>query len=258
MKGKVATVLLCLAFGAGFGVFGAWSAARLWSHFSAWAAARDWEPVPARILSAGLETRRESEGTTMQRVTAAYSYRFADRDYRGDRVGLTDGSDNLDDWQGRQFSRLDGARASGAPVTAWVDPSRPERAVLDRDIRWPFVAFMTPFAILFSLVAVGALAAIRPIMKAPVQKLDAAAPAAPGTGIRPGSLAEVRAAWLMAVCWNLIVIPGVFLYFTRVGLHNWFAVIPLLLAVVGASIVVRAIRLAMAYHRLGEAHSLRQ
>ena len=53
---------------------------------------------------------------------------------RGTRIGLArwGGADNIGDWQADWHARLSDALARQQPVAAWVDPDRPERAVLER------------------------------------------------------------------------------------------------------------------------------
>jgi hypothetical protein len=49
--------------------------------------------------------------------------------HRPQRAGTGFEKDNLHEW----YERLDRARRSGATVNVWVDPQRPEHAIIDRD-----------------------------------------------------------------------------------------------------------------------------
>jgi len=107
----------------------------------------------------GPEFRGWGDGGTVFAVQARYRYEWAGRAYESTRIGLpgSAGSDNIDDWHHAWDSRLRAARDGGPPVTAWVDPQHPERAVLDPHLRWRKLLFMLPFALLFPLMAAGAL-----------------------------------------------------------------------------------------------------
>lgn len=121
-------------------------------------AVRGWEPVSARVLAADLQTSRSSKGGVSYRATTRYAYRWNGRDHEGTRIGLArwGGADNVGDWQEDWHDRLSDALARQQPVAAWVDPDRPERAVLERRPRWGLLAFHGLFAVLFTPVGIGA------------------------------------------------------------------------------------------------------
>lgn len=116
-----------------------------------------WQPVSAQVIETRLDTSRGSKGGATYAVRARYAYRVNGRDFEGQRVGLLDwGYDNIGDWHHDWHARLDDARQREQPVAAWFDPQRPERALLDRGVRWGLMAFHLPFGVLFTGVAVGA------------------------------------------------------------------------------------------------------
>ena len=90
--------------------------------------ARDWVPVEADI--AHVDTG-----------TATYVYYWQEKRYASDRVGTfrPGGSTDLDDWEHRMDKMLSEAVEQKKPVTAYVNPTDPAEALLDREIRWKFV-----------------------------------------------------------------------------------------------------------------------
>lgn len=116
-----------------------------------------WQPVPAQVLEAALDESRGSKGGSTYAVRARYAYRVNGQDHEGRRVGLVEwGSDNVGRWQHDWYARLQDARQREQSVLAWVDPARPARSILDRNVRWGLMAFHLPFAVLFTAVGVGA------------------------------------------------------------------------------------------------------
>jgi hypothetical protein len=91
-------------------------------------------------------------------VSARYAYRFDGRDHEGTRIGLDRwaGADNIGSWHQDWHHRLEDARSREQPVAAWVNPQRPEEALLERSVRTGMTLFRLPFAILFTGIGVGA------------------------------------------------------------------------------------------------------
>ena len=119
---------------------------------------RNWVPVSAHVQDVQLETHRGSKGGSTYLVKARYAYRVGGRDFESTRIGLDTwvGSDNVGDWHHRWHALLSDARAREQPVAAWVDPSAPQRAVLERQPRWGLLLFRLPFALIFTAVGMGA------------------------------------------------------------------------------------------------------
>ncbi|QJW83574.1 DUF3592 domain-containing protein [Ramlibacter terrae] len=86
-----------------------------------------------------------------------------------------------------------------APVTVWVDPQRPHRAVLDRDIRWGMVIFHIPFALLFTAIGGAALYAFLYLLVTPTRVLEARKK--PQVREAADNRVQGGALWLMAVFW---------------------------------------------------------
>lgn len=131
-----------------------------------WWQARGWVETPCWIESAGLKHNDESS-----RATATYRYEFAGRTYHGDKVTFHVGSDNIGDFQStahREISRYAPAKSAKAereagasgrkPFRCYVNPAKPDEAVLYRTLRWEMEAFMAIFALTFPAVGAGLVA----------------------------------------------------------------------------------------------------
>ena len=159
MKDKIGPVLFCLAFAIPFGGVGLWASWVVASTLrDAWSA-REWVKVRADVITADM---RQSAGrrSTTYRADAVYRYTYDGMDYTGSRLGLVAmGSDNIGDWQEEMADFLQAARDEKRQITVFVNPAIPTQAVVDRAIPWPMMLFLTPFALGFGGVGVGALAA---------------------------------------------------------------------------------------------------
>lgn len=133
----------------------------------------DWVPVSAQVLDVRLDQHQGRKGGVTYLVKARYAYRHEGRDYESTRVGLEarPGADNIGDWHERWHDLLSDARAREQPVAAWVNPRRPEQAVLERRVRWGLALFRLPFALLFTAVGVGAgVVFVRALLGLPIQQ----------------------------------------------------------------------------------------
>lgn len=152
---RLPILLFCAVFALGFGAGGIFAGLRpvLQTLAEAWEV-RDWQPVPAEVLEAELQQSRGSKGSTTYAVKTRYRYSVGGQSFEGERIGPSDsgGSDNIGDWHERWHERLQQAREGKLRQLAFVDPARPQRAVLERGIRWGLMAFMLPFALLFTTV----------------------------------------------------------------------------------------------------------
>jgi hypothetical protein len=136
--------------------------------FAKWWAARQWVEVPCWIESA--ELRVSHDDSTTYQATASYRYIYQDRAYHGNRVGLSGGSDNIGSFQQRvhrelmqhtgprqQSAERDPSRIGTKPFRCYVNPARPEDAMLYRELRWEMQAFMAIFALTFPAVGAGVM-----------------------------------------------------------------------------------------------------
>ncbi len=218
-SGRGAVVLLTL-FGLpflGIGVFmGYRTGAMLWR----WSEAKGWEDVPAVIEHVELETHHGDDSTTYE-VVCRYRYRFSGEEHTGEEVGLVPGADNLGSWHERTHARLRAAYERGEAVTCYVDPGRPGRALLDRELRWGLMGFHLIFVVCFGgvgagLIAGGAYARRSAARKAALQEAHGGEPWLwnpqwASRRIRSGSKTAAIATTGFAAFWNAISAPVAFI-----------------------------------------------
>ena len=194
---RFGALAFCLLFALGFGAGGIFGGVLPLAETArtAWAS-RSWQPLPASILEVDFETGRKGTGA----VHARYRYVVDGKPYESDRIGTgRGGMDNIGTWQRDWFRQLKAARDAGRPVTAWVDPARPWRAVLDRSVRWSMVAFHMPFALVFTGVGLAALWGACYLLVTPSRQLTREG------GVQRRMLGDGQmrngALWFMALFW---------------------------------------------------------
>ncbi len=141
--------LLGILFGLPFAAAGVFVAALMVKSLAAHHATQSWVETPALVTRAELVVHDDDdEGTTYQ-ATAEYEYDYAGQHYRGSRVGLHPGSDNVGDYQQRIHAELKSHQTSGQPFRCYVNPAAPDEAILYRDLRWELIAFYDIFILVF-------------------------------------------------------------------------------------------------------------
>lgn len=250
MKSKIVTILFALPFAIGFGLGGYFGLSSLASHLWGAVEARTWQPVDATVNDVTLaRTSKRS-----RRVEALYSYEVGGKRYRGTRVGLVQGGDNIGDWQLEQFERLNAARQSGTPIQIWVSPNDPTSAIVDRDIRWGMLMFMVPFAVLFPLVSVGACWVIYRTVRARADAFDGAAKEIANNprAIVSDARKSLRAIWLFAIVWGLISFPISFVFLSQKTPSSPAALFILIFPLIGVLLLYGAIRKTLQWRKHGE------
>ena len=254
MKGRILVSLFALPF---FGV-GVWM---LWSVSSTLYDAyqmQDWVQVEARLSAAGYRTHSGEDSDTYE-AYATYHYVVQGQTYRGDRVGLAKGADNIGDYQrdiGRNLSR---AQTSGEAILVYVDPNDPSQSVIDRGVRWGLMGFKSIFLFVFGGVGLGLLILT---WRAPKDKdhSDPRYADAPWLlnddwqteTIRSNSKRSMYGVWALAAFWNLISAPLPFLLYDEVvNKENYIALVGLLFTAVGIWLLSWAIRVTLEWKRFG-------
>lgn len=138
--------------------------------FADWWRARNWVEMPCWIESAELKEDDGGDSTTYKAV-ATYRYNYEGREYRGERVSLGKGSDNMGNFQRDAHAELaahvagpaasaeaDPRQPGAKPFRCFVNPRQPDESVLYRMFRWQMQAFMAVFALTFPAVGAGLVA----------------------------------------------------------------------------------------------------
>jgi len=168
--------------------------------------ARTWTPVRARVISSGLRrhTSTDSDGhtSTTWKLDILYEYRFRGHTYRSNRYGFVGGSSS------GYYGKRDMARRhpAGSRVTAWVNPSDPARAVIERGYTLSHLIFLVP--LLFAGVGLLLLRKgrrARKVSRAP--GLPAVDEAAGPLRLEPGAVRAKKLGAFLFFClfWNGIV-----------------------------------------------------
>ncbi len=174
------------------------------------------------------------------------------RHYTGTRVAIDTGADNIGGFQHRLYYDLNAAHERGTPVTAYVDPDEPTRAVLNRELRPGLFALKGIFALVFGGVGFGLLFGARYAAKkmAAEEKLEQRFPDEPwrwrpewANGRIAGSArAAAYVAIAFAVLWNLISLPAALLVPGEIASGNTIAAVALLFPLIGLGLAAWAIR----------------
>lgn len=201
-----------------------------------------WERVPATVLSSELH-RHRSDGSSTYSVTARYRYSYQGQTFTSDQVGLYSGSDNVGDYWQQLSSRLDRARASNRALQAWVNPSNPTQAYLDRTFRWSTLIFGLTSGGVFALVGAGVMYLMR--RGRDPQTVS-------GTG--QYSSREKSGHWLMVgfgAVFILLPSPAYLEVWKEVSRGNYMILLVLLFPLAGAGIALAGLRMRNNYRFFG-------
>ncbi|MCK5862584.1 MAG: DUF3592 domain-containing protein [Candidatus Hydrogenedentes bacterium] len=119
----------------------------LWTILT-WMSMQSWEEVPAQIAKTELVINHSSDGSTYN-VKASYHYEWKGESYQGERVAISNMSDNIGGYHKRIHGELEKYYQSKKPFRCYVNPRNPAKAVLYRDLRIEIIGFMLAFALLF-------------------------------------------------------------------------------------------------------------
>ena len=223
---------------------------------------QQWQPVSATLVSAQLHTHQGKKSGATYSVVAHYRYEVAGRPYESQRVAINDTADNAGSFQVQLGRRLEHAHSSGQPVQAWVHPSNPQEAVLDRSLRWEMLGFKMVFVLLF-----GGAGSVLMAVACHARKAEAHSTQAPpgqpwlgraewaGNRIRSDKRGEVWLIWFVAAFWNLITLPGAIGAMPKVlrgGGGPWLVIGLVLLLSCALGLLVWAVRATLDVRRHGE------
>lgn len=214
-----------------------------------------WPETQGTLLQAQLTANHSSKSTTYD-VSAEYRYEVAGRSYRGNRVAIGSGGDNIGDFQQTLGNRLETALQNEQPVSVWYDPDNPGDAVLDRSPRWGLLGFKMIFVIAFggagsgllfvglrgSKTATTAASSAQPWLQRPEWQ---------GSVIQSSAKTGLYFAWGFTLMWNLISIPVAFFIpdiWRETGASALFV---LLFPAIGLGLLVWAVKATLEWRRFG-------
>ncbi|MGB5491723.1 MAG: DUF3592 domain-containing protein [Woeseiaceae bacterium] len=256
MKGKIVATL----FGLPFFAVGVWM---LWSISSdvldAWQM-RAWVQVDARLYRGGYETHSGDDSDSYE-AYAEYTYSYAGERYRGNRVSLGKGADNIGRYQQETGRRLQSIVANGGHIAVFVDPEEPARSIIYPDLRWGLIGFKSIFLLVFGGFGLGLIIFVW--RSAPEKDPDLPEyrdspwlmhDAWQTPTIRSSSKAAMWGALVFAAFWNLISAPLPFLLYEEVtDKGNYLALIGLVFPLIGIGMLAWAMRRVFEWRRFGPA-----
>jgi hypothetical protein len=141
--------IFLFVFALPFAGIGIWSGTRLCSVIDTYRSTQQWEETPAAIIHVEIENVDSGEGMSCQ-TKAEYLYDYKGKHYRGKRVSIHSGSDNIGSFQIDAFHELKEHWRNARLFRCYVNPADPAKAVLYRDLRWEMVLFQAIFTAAFA------------------------------------------------------------------------------------------------------------
>ncbi|MFC1684250.1 DUF3592 domain-containing protein [Pseudomonadota bacterium] len=215
-----------------------------------WARMSGWQQVDAQLISSNLESHRGDDSTTYK-VVGEYRYLFAGREFRGRRIGISGGSDNIGDWHQETHRAL-----HRRPFRVWVNPGDPSEAVFDPGLRWELLGFKSIFILVFGMVGGGIIWVMgRSTPDAPTGvPLWQWDPRWRENRIRSNAKAVVGASWFFAIIWNAISAPAAFAVPGELAKGNHLILVALLFPLVGMGLLAYAVKSTLAWRRFGKSY----
>ena len=121
--------------------------------------ARDWTPVSGTIIASGVESYTEADGNTTYCLRIEYEYDYENETYSGDMISHSLHSSTYDAADCGSGRRNADGYPPGEPITVYVNPNDPNRAVLLTG--WPALDIGLKELILYPLVIIIPLVWIR-------------------------------------------------------------------------------------------------
>ena len=229
------------------------------------AKAAKWVQVDARISSVTLEQSKGGKGTSFEAV-CAYEYSYQGIPHLGKQVGLYTGSDSVGSWQKDTYDRLNAAFERGETVPCYVAPEQPDRAVLDRDLRWGQLGLLLAAISVFAVAGCG-LTACGIYNLRDVSRLNRGRREHPdepwrwrkewATGrISAGTKLGALVTWGLAIFWNGISLPVLFLVFSRAlsDIRQVWMLVFLIFPLIGAGLLIEAVRRTILHFKYGQSY----
>lgn len=256
--GKGCLTLFALPFAAvGLGSMG-WL---VWTLFRV-AIAQSWVETPATILEASLEG---GGGDSSARAVARYSYTFAGSTYESTKVSFYSGSDNIGSFQKDAAAELSryvakpkadavemDSRTRGPQFRCYVNPHKPEEAVLYRTLRIGMMLFQLMFGVIFGGVGFGLMFSTQIAARFAKKKQERIAqfPGEPwkwredwASGVVRVDRKTARFALFFAAFWNAISFPmAIFLIPQAIKQHQNAAWFVLIFPAVGTGLAIWAFK----------------
>ena len=221
---------------------------------------RAWAKVPAVITDAQLESHY-SKRTTTYRAKATYRYSWTGVTYTGNRVSLHESADNFGSFQQDSYRELRKYQQSGQAFTCHVNPRDPRQSVLYPKLRWGMLMVYLIFAVIFSAVGYGMMfgtvIALRRERFASLYSGTASdkpwlqRPEWHSLILHPQTKSAMVGIWLVAIFWNAISFPILFVVPAELERGRYLALLGLFFPAVGTYLIYRACNTTLRWRKYG-------
>jgi hypothetical protein len=221
-----------------------------------WQQMSDWQEAQATVTSAELLSHPGDDSTTYEAI-GDYQYRVAGTLYSGSQLGINSGADNIGDWHQQMSGKLRQGHDQQTPITIYYNPDNPAEAVVDRSLRWGLLGFKMIFVLAFGGFGVGLLWwSLKSRSKFIDTPLAGEKPwLAYKDWASPTLLSDAKnrhyVAWGLAIFWNLISTPVVFVIPQELAKGNKAALLAGVFPLAGAWLVILAIKATRRWRRIG-------
>lgn len=118
----------------------------LWTSWQRAEETRRWTPVPCRIISAQVTAERPTpHSNPAYRADLRYAYTWENRSYNGSRIKRVDSASQHQENARKKLAEY----PVGTETTCYVDPARPEFAILRHDSRAALYSIWFPLLFVF-------------------------------------------------------------------------------------------------------------
>jgi hypothetical protein len=214
-----------------------------------------WQQTQGSLISAKL-SHHSSDDSTTYKAEARYRYRVNGVEYSGERVAIHSGSDNIGDFQqqlGRQLERL---HRNQTPVPVYYNPSDPNQAVINRDIRWSMIGFNAIFIVVFGGSGLGMIVyglRGKRVIDTPeaAEKPWLARPEWADNRILSDARLGVYLLWFFTIFWNALSIPATLVVADAWRQEGALALLLLLFPLVGIGLFYWTVKKTLEWRRFG-------
>ncbi len=224
-----------------------------------WAKAKTCKETPATLQEASIV-----RGDDSRKATGTFEYQWQGQTYQSKNVSLYKASDNFGSYQDDLGNKLGKHKRSRKPLPCYVNPKKPSEAILDRTLRWEFLAFFTVFAEVFGLVGLGGLVAAAIWGKdlkdsSELEKLHPDEPWKWNRGwlegiVDPSNGNDTRLPIFIMAYWNMACIPLWVVCPWKIYTGHPWAWVGMIIPAIGILIAAFAIRAVLRRNKYGASH----
>ncbi|WP_331351840.1 DUF3592 domain-containing protein [Cellvibrio sp. UBA7671] len=216
-----------------------------------WQQMKSWPQVSAELQHAELVIDNSGDSSTYS-PKARYLYQYQGKHYTGERVSIMEGSDNIGDFQYNLAYVLKEAWRQQQSVPAWVNPSNPTEAVLNRDMHWGMVGFQMIFVVMFGSIGIGlSYSALSNLLRSTPMHKPWRGQRRASPEVSCNSKSGLWLTWGFTLIWNLLSLLGVTAVPRELAAGNFFFLLILVFPLIGIYLLYQAINTTLDWRRFG-------